>query len=139
MAPLPLAFLFVLIKNMNKTIIVVAGLALLFGGGAGYLVGGSQTHPTESTESLQSNRSALATHTSATSMADDLNGKSGDTLDAAFLDGMIVHHQQAIDMAGIVLERTKRPEIKQMAQDIINAQTKEIETMEAWLKAWFGR
>jgi len=74
-----------------------------------------------------------------TPMVDELKIKSGDSLDAAFLDGMIVHHQQAIDMANVVLGRTKRPEIKQMAQDIISVQTKEIETMQGWLKVWFGR
>jgi uncharacterized protein (DUF305 family) len=72
-------------------------------------------------------------------MVEDLKTKSGDSLDEAFLDGMIVHHQQAIDMATIVLERTMRPEIKQMAQDIISVQTAEIKTMQGWLKAWFGR
>lgn len=115
------------------------GIALVIGGTVGYIVGGSQTHPTDSTVAVQTSDSMSASHTSMTSATDDLKGKSGDSLDAAFLDGMLAHHQQAIDMANIVLERTKRPEIKQMAQDIISVQTKEVETIRGWLKTWFGR
>lgn len=102
------------------------------------MIGGSQTHPAES--SATTSIDTTAQHGSTQSSAvDDLKTKSGDSLDAAFLEGMIVHHQQAIDMATVVLDRTKRPEIKQMAQDIISVQMKEIETMQGWLKAWFGR
>ena len=124
---------------MNKSILIAVGISLLIGGTVGYIVGGSQTHPTDSTVTMQPVSSMPASHTSTTSMVDDLKGKSGDALDIAFLDGMVVHHQQAIDMANIILERTKRPEIKQMAQDIISVQTKEVETIKGWLKAWFGR
>lgn len=127
-----------LFSHMNKTIPIAIAVALLIGGGAGYLVGGSQNHPTESS-AIVTTTTTPAQHGAQSSMLDDLKGKSGDSLDAAFLDGMIVHHQQAIDMANIVLERTTRPEIKQMAQDIISVQTKEIETMQGWIKAWFGR
>lgn len=127
-----------LFNPMNKNALIAIAVALLIGGGAGYLVGGSRNHPTESSTTITTTTNS-AQHVAQSSMVDDLKGKSGDSLDSAFLEGMIVHHQQAIDMANIVLERTTRPEIKQMAQDIISTQTKEIETMQGWLKAWFGR
>ncbi len=124
---------------MNKIVLSSITVALLVGGGVGYLIGGSQNIPTKPS-STDASMNMVGQHGSAqTPMVDELKIKSGDSLDAAFLDGMIVHHQQAIDMANVVLGRTKRPEIKQMAQDIISVQTKEIETMQGWLKVWFGR
>jgi len=69
-------------------------------------------------------------------MVDMLKGKSGDDLDAAFLEGMIPHHQGAIDMANFILKDAKHEELRQMARDIIDAQQREIDMMEAWQKEW---
>jgi uncharacterized protein (DUF305 family) len=55
--------------------------------------------------------------------------------DVDFVRGMIPHHQAAIDMAKIELVHGKDPEIRKLAEDIISAQEKEIDLMEAWLKA----
>ncbi|MBL8640179.1 MAG: DUF305 domain-containing protein [Alphaproteobacteria bacterium] len=54
--------------------------------------------------------------------------------DIDFVTGMIPHHQGAIDMAKIEVEKGKDPEIKKLAQDIIKAQEKEIEFMNKWLE-----
>ena len=55
--------------------------------------------------------------------------------DRDFLASMIPHHQGAIDMAQVVLKHGKDPKVRKLAQDIIDAQKKEIATMKAWLKA----
>ncbi len=70
-------------------------------------------------------------------MMTGLSGKTGDAFDKAFLSEMIVHHQGAVDMAEAVLATSKRPELIQLAKDIIAAQTKEIGMMQGWQKAWF--
>lgn len=66
-----------------------------------------------------------------------LQGKTGDAFDKEFLSQMIVHHQGAVEMAKAVLATSKRPELIKLANDIISAQTKEIEMMQEWQKAWF--
>ncbi len=69
-------------------------------------------------------------------MVNVLVGKSGDEFDKAFLEGMIEHHVGAVDMAELVFDNSKHQELKDMAQDIISAQTSEIEMMKQWQKDW---
>lgn len=54
--------------------------------------------------------------------------------DVAFVCGMIAHHQGAIDMANVELKFGANAWAKEMAQKVIDAQTKEIADMTAWLK-----
>jgi len=69
-------------------------------------------------------------------MVNDLKGKSGDDFDKSFIEQMIVHHQGAIDMAKLAKEKAGHDEIKSMADDIISAQSNEIEMMRKWQKDW---
>lgn len=71
-------------------------------------------------------------------MTENLEGLSGDEFDRAFIAEMIVHHEGAVDMARAALESAKHDEIKQMAEDIISAQTREIEQMKNWQRDWYG-
>jgi uncharacterized protein (DUF305 family) len=52
--------------------------------------------------------------------------------DKDFVMMMIPHHQGAIDMARVELEYGKDPMLREMAQQIIEAQEKEIATLKAW-------
>lgn len=62
--------------------------------------------------------------------------KSSDEFDKAFLSAMITHHDGAIEMAKQAKINAKHQEIKAMAQDIIDTQTKEINQMKMWQTQW---
>jgi uncharacterized protein (DUF305 family) len=65
-----------------------------------------------------------------------LEGKTGLAFDQAFLAEMIIHHQGAVDMAKQVLATSKRPELIKLANEIIAAQTTEIDMMKKWQTEW---
>lgn len=58
--------------------------------------------------------------------------------DRAFIDMMIPHHQGAVGMAKQLLQNGEHRNLRAMAQDIIDAQTKEIAQMRTWRRAWYG-
>ena len=66
-------------------------------------------------------------------MHDGMNAALTGDADVDFMKGMIPHHQGAIDMAEIVLKYGKDAETRKLAEEIIEAQTKEIALMKEWL------
>lgn len=58
--------------------------------------------------------------------------------DKAFIDEMVPHHQGAIQMARVELAEGEDPEVLELAQSIIDAQSEEIEQMNQWREQWYG-
>lgn len=56
--------------------------------------------------------------------------------DIAFAQGMIPHHQQALDMARLAPQRAGSPEVRDLAARIEAAQGPEITTLTGWLRNW---
>ena len=73
---------------------------------------------------------------SMTQMMESLQGKSGNDFDRAFIEAMTVHHQGAIEMAKEAQTNAGHPELKNLADDIISAQTNEINMMRDWQNQW---
>jgi uncharacterized protein (DUF305 family) len=69
-------------------------------------------------------------------MMADLQGKTGDEFDKAFLSEMIIHHQGAINMANLAKTNSKHQEVKDLVDDILSAQSKEIDMMQTWQTDW---
>ena len=59
-------------------------------------------------------------------------------MDRHFIEMMVPHHQDAIDMADLALQKASRPEIMTLAENIKRTQTIEVAQMRSWYKAWYG-
>jgi uncharacterized protein (DUF305 family) len=57
--------------------------------------------------------------------------------DRAFIDAMILHHESAIEMAGVALDESENPEIREIARAIVEAQESEIAQMRRWREEWY--
>jgi uncharacterized protein (DUF305 family) len=67
--------------------------------------------------------------------ATDLSGVQATPADVQFMQGMIHHHAQALDMTALVPERTERQDKKLLALRIEQSQEDEIGMMQEWLEA----
>lgn len=125
---------------MNKKLII-AGIA-------GLLVGGLITGVAAS-QAVRNNNAAVlrmmgvempktSDHSSMSmkDMTKQLEGKTGDQFDKAFIEMMISHHEGAVDMAELAKQNAKHDEIKKLSDDIISAQNKEISEMKSWQQSW---
>lgn len=71
-------------------------------------------------------------------LADEpIDGRAG-RAELRFLEGMIDHHQMALDMATDCLAKAQTESVTTLCQNIITAQTREILTMRGWLLSWYG-
>lgn len=65
-------------------------------------------------------------------------GTADDQFDQRFLTAMIPHHEGALVMAQQVLEKSVRPELREVAENILASQQQEIDQMNQWKQEWYG-
>ena len=55
-----------------------------------------------------------------------------------FMTEMIDHHMMAVMMGQTCLTRAYHPELLQLCESIVTSQMQEIQTMQSWLRDWYG-
>jgi len=55
-----------------------------------------------------------------------------------FLEGMMDHHQMALDMANGCLTKATDDAVRSLCQNILGAQSAEIQQMHEWLLNWYN-
>jgi len=91
-------------------------------------------------------RAAVAENTEMSGMSTGMNMdgshmqtmKAGHDYDVMFIDMMVPHHESAVTMSRAALGTAEHQEIRTLAQQIIDKQTKEIDEMKKW-KAALGK
>ena len=78
--------------------------------------------------------SSLAFHGINQKMHEGMNITFTGNADVDFVNGMIPHHQGAVDMAKVALAFGNDPEIRKLAEAVVRAQESEIALMRAWLQ-----
>jgi uncharacterized protein (DUF305 family) len=116
--------------NKNPLLYGIIGFIL---GGLLVSVAATTFDKPQSTASIGSSKK---TEMSMSEMTASLKTKSGDDYDKAFITDMIAHHQSAVTMAKLSASRANHQEIIDLSKDIIAAQQKEIQQMQAWQKDW---
>lgn len=106
---------------MERNTLIIGVLVLVLGIGIGYLLWG------------------VAAPTSPDTNRVSQDGMmTGQDIDRHFIEQMIPHHDGAIEMARLALERAQTEEVRTLARDIIAAQESENAQMRLWHRAWFG-
>jgi uncharacterized protein (DUF305 family) len=119
----------------KKMIITVAITALVaFSAGAGVVL--IQQPKNMNDDTMSHDTGSMNMSSDMSMMSSSLKGLKGDEFDKKFISEMITHHEGAVDMAELALTNAKHQEVKTMAQNIISAQTKEIDEMQTWQKNW---
>jgi uncharacterized protein (DUF305 family) len=103
--------------------LIVAGVLSLAGCGDGSDQGSipGMTHPTKGAEAPTAAATPAGEHNDA---------------DVTFAGHMILHHQQALQMASMAGYQATTPAVKQLATAIKAAQDPEIKLMSGWLTGW---
>ena len=86
------------------------------------------------TDTQASSTTSVASTASASAAS---SNAAHNDVDVAFAQGMIPHHQQAVEMSDMILDKQGiDPQIVSLANQIKNAQGPEIEQLQGWLQEW---
>lgn len=138
--------------NVNTVAIVV--IAVLVGGISGYVLSNQTSNhasPGMMSQDFEDDTVPMGMHRmpDGTLMSNDgaMGSMSGMdhmmemmvSSERGFIEGMIPHHQEAVDTAKEVIERGgSTAEIRQLVADIVVAQEAEIAEMKQWYEDWYG-
>lgn len=114
-----------------------AGATLLFlaaCGGSAATPSGSDTTPPPDTRIVQAGAPGEASRPYENPGLSELEGAAYTDADVAFMQGMIHHHAQALEMTALISDRTTSREITQMGLRMQISQADEIAIMERWLR-----
>lgn len=92
-------------------------------------------YPSTSGADMQ-DHSAMGMMNMMTVTNEELKKSAGDDFDATFINLMIKHHQEAIDMSLPGPNNALHQEVKNLAQTIVSTQSKEVEQMKQWKIDW---
>jgi uncharacterized protein (DUF305 family) len=109
----------------------LAALLLLASGAACRTTSGARTKPVI----VQPGAPGEAGRVVGADQARDLSKVGATPADAKFMQGMIHHHAQAIDMTELLKTRTSSDDMKKLGMRIQVSQTDEIRMMQRWLQA----
>ena len=126
-------------KNKNNVIIIAIVAIVAIAGVSIYAINNDDNDMMGKGNMMNSNSSQQSTATTVDKNSAEYKMYSelkGEDYDRMFIANMIEHHKGAVDMAKLAQTNAKHQELKDMANDIITAQTKEITDMESWQKQW---
>lgn len=116
--------------TINRTLTVGSRAVL-----TGLLLTGSSIAMAQTAPILLPGAPGEASKTLSASEASEIAKASYTDADVGFMQGMIVHHQQAVDMSELVEARTNNEQVVTIAGKILSSQADEIEFMNEWLSA----
>ena len=120
---------------MNTKIIIIAVAIAVLAAVGFYALRGTGMHEMQpmSPSSSDASPSTKAYETAMAGMMKGMMTPPTGKPDLDFMQGMIPHHQGAVDMAKAVLRYGKDAQVKTLAENVVKTQESEITMMKAWL------
>ncbi|MBI2684288.1 MAG: DUF305 domain-containing protein [Actinobacteria bacterium] len=124
-------------SSKGRWAVVVAAVLAIAGIGIAMAVntGNDSSSSTGSMNGMSGMSDSSMTSTTGTNTG---MASMGTLTDRRFIEMMIPHHQSAVAMAKIALNRSSRTEVRTLASGIVSAQESEIGKMRGWYRQWFG-
>lgn len=66
-----------------------------------------------------------------------LQSLRGRDFEIEYMRAMMMHHNEAVNMARIAEQKAEHPELRSVASNIVTSQSKEIEQLRGWLSSWY--